>query len=159
MGKYKLSKNLCMDERGALEGLPLYLIILVVITAIAIVIIIAWLSSIESPKVFAQPTADPQSIILTDDDGDGWSSTENQSLTITVRDTSGNRIKGATVTLTGCDISYSSGGTATTQTNEDGKASFNGLHIEVKENSASSITVTIQKSGYPKKDTTIPVIG
>lgn len=33
------------DKRGALEGLPLYLIILVVITAVAIVAILSWMPS------------------------------------------------------------------------------------------------------------------
>jgi hypothetical protein len=157
--KNKIKKKLSWDEKGALEGLPLYLIILVVITAIAIVIIMAWLGSIENPKVFKDPTADPQSINLIDDNADGYSSTETGTLTITVRDTSDDRISGATVTLSGCDVRFAEGGTATMQTNKSGEAAFTGLHMEVQEGSTSSITVKVQKSGYPDKQTTVPVVG
>ena len=139
--------------------MPLYLIILVVIAAIAIVIIMTWMSSIDSPKVFGTISSDPQQITLTDGDGDGFSSTETESLTITVRDSDDNKINKATVTLSGCDVCFSGGDTAWAETNENGVATFNNLHIEIAEGSAGSITVKVQKSDYPDKEITVPVIG
>jgi hypothetical protein len=159
MFKGKLKKKLSSDDRGALEGLPLYLIILVVVAAIAIVIIIAWLNSIETPKTFGTISSDPNQITLTDGDGDGFSSTESGTLTIIVRDSENDRVKGATVTLSGCDVRFSGGGTAFAETNENGEAVFIGLHLEVEEGTADSLTVTVQKSGYPNDSIDVPVVG
>ncbi|UCE73809.1 MAG: hypothetical protein JSV56_12430 [Methanomassiliicoccales archaeon] len=159
MKKSKIKRKLSWDNKGALEGLPLYLIILVVIAAISIVVIISWLGSISTPKTFGTITPSPSQITLTDDDGDDISSTETGSLTVTVRDSDDNRIKGATVTLSGCDARFSSGGTAWAETNENGEAVFTGLHLEVTKGSTSSITVKAQKSDYPDKEITVPVIG
>ncbi|UCE37434.1 MAG: carboxypeptidase regulatory-like domain-containing protein [Thermoplasmata archaeon] len=159
MNKAKLGKKLSWDEKGALEGLPLYLIILVVIAAIAIVIIIAWLNSISTPKSFGTISPDPNQITLTDDNGDGFSSTESGTLKIIVRDSDNNKVKGATVTLSGCDVSFSSGGTAWAETNENGEAAFSGLHLEVEEGTMDSLSVTVKKSGYPDKGIEVPVVG
>ncbi len=159
MFNIKFRKKLSSDDRGALEGLPLYLIILVVIAAIAIVIIIAWLNSISTPKAFGIISSDPNQITLNDNDGDGFSSTESGKLTIIVRDSDNNRVQGATVTLSGCDVRFSGGGTAWAETNENGEAVFITLHLEVEEGTTDSLTVSVQKSGYPDDGIDVPVIG
>ena len=51
MNKYKLRRKLCWDNRGALEGLPLYLIILVVIAAVAIIVIFSYLTVLRAPEL------------------------------------------------------------------------------------------------------------
>ncbi len=159
MIKAKFRKKLRSDDRGALEGLPLYLIILVVIAAIAIVIIIAWLNTISTPKAFGTISSDPNQLTLTDGDGDGFSSTESGTLTIIVRDSENDKVKGATVTLSGCDARFSGGGTAWAETNENGEAVFIGLHLEVEEGSTDSLSISVQKSGYPNKGIEVPVVG
>jgi hypothetical protein len=159
MIKAKFRKKLNSDDRGALEGLPLYLIILVVIAAIAIVIIIAWLNSISTPKAFGTISPDPNQIILSDNDGDDFSSTESGTLTITVRDSENDKVKGATVTLSGCDVRFSGGGTAWAETDENGEAVFTALHLEVEKDTIDSLTVTVQKSGYPNDGIDVPVVG
>lgn len=47
----RIKKKAKWDERGALEGLPLYMIILVVITGIGIVIIVGWLTTFQKPML------------------------------------------------------------------------------------------------------------
>jgi len=55
----RIKKKLKWDERGALEGLPLYMIILVVITGIGIVIIVGWLTAFQKPMLDRLETVEP----------------------------------------------------------------------------------------------------
>jgi hypothetical protein len=86
-GRRKFGK----DKTAALEGLPLYLIILVVITAVAIATILAWLKPWQS-------TADIQSI---QSDVTSLRGAQKNTVIITAFDTKGNKLSGATITLEG----------------------------------------------------------
>ncbi|MCK4443252.1 MAG: hypothetical protein KAW09_01830, partial [Thermoplasmata archaeon] len=60
-----VKRRIRVDERGALEGMPLQLIIMVVIAGIAISILIAWLTIFTAPDLAklelhsATPSSDP----------------------------------------------------------------------------------------------------
>lgn len=46
-----MRRRFSLDERAALEGLPLYLIIMVVVAGVVIVILLAWLSSVNHASI------------------------------------------------------------------------------------------------------------
>lgn len=101
MGSVKMiNGRIRKNNRGALEGLPLYLIILVVITAVAIVAILAWM---------------PQNVVLNQIVSEGPQSdnsildTETGPITVTAYCTSGNPIEGVTILIEGPDNSVGTG--------------------------------------------------
>lgn len=147
MGNYRLRKKMCWDERAALEGLPLYLIILVVITAIAIVIIITWLSTMQEPDL------DSLEVSGTETDGtlvEGGS----YDIIITTKGTNNKGLEGVDVKLEGAGISK------TMKTQDGGTCTFTGVVPDLPSNTyTGSITVTATYSGNVPvtKTTTIPV--
>ncbi len=87
-------RNLRRDRRGALEGLPLYMVILVVIAAVAMVILLNWTKSVQHTDL-KRIVVEPDTI----DDG------EKTSVTIRAYDTKGNPLEGVTIILDGCGVS------------------------------------------------------
>ncbi len=147
MDRHKLRKKFCWDEKGALEGLPLYLIILVVITAIAIVIMITWLSTMQKP--------DLDSIEISGTEGDG-TLIENQAydIVVTAKGTNGKGLEDVSVKLEGAGISK------TLKTQSGGSVTFTGVTPDLPANTyTGSITVTATYTGnvLVTKTTTIPV--
>ncbi len=147
MNKHKLRKKFCWDERGALEGLPLYLIILVVITAIAIVIMITWLSTMQKPDL------DTIEISGTESD-DTLIEGESYDITITAKGTNGKELEGVSVKLEGAGISK------TLKTQSGGSVTFQNVVPELDENVyTDSMTVTATYTGniLITKTASIPV--
>jgi hypothetical protein len=151
MKKLKLRRKISWNEKGALEGLPLYLIILVVITAIAIVIMITWLSTMQEPDLDSleveinAKAGTPAGTIY---EGD------TATVTVTAKGTNGKGLEGVSVKLEGCGIAK------TMKTGEGGKVIFENVQPDLPFNTyTGSITVTATYTGniMVTKTTDIPV--
>ena len=105
----KIHRKFQKDRAGAVEGLPLQLIIMVAIAAIVIVIILGWLAPWQDKVDLDMLTVDP----LTIDDG------IETTITITAWDTQDNHLEGVVIEATGCNI-----GTLVGTTDADGTVSF-----------------------------------
>ncbi len=138
MNKLKQRKKISWDERGALEGLPLYLIILVVITAIAIVIMITWLSTMQEPdldtiEIEITGSTAPAGTLYAD---------EQVDITITAKGTNGKSLEGVSVELNGEGI------VQTLKTQSGGTVTFQDVTPTLGNNVyTGSITVTATYSG------------
>lgn len=133
------------NRRGALEGVPLYLIILIIIAAIVVVIVLGWLATVQHPTIGSVTTVVAGSSTMTVSGSFTCTSTSywcftpvnstggchyiyNQPTTapaiqVTVQDNHGNNLQGATVTLTASgSLNFTGSNIANTGTN--GVASF-----------------------------------
>lgn len=103
-------KAIWKNEEGAIEGLPLQLLIMVVIAGVAIGVIVGWMSF--SKTEVGTITANPDTITVSRVYG-----VLNTSVTITVLDQNGKALNDATVTLSGSGVDTAkktgSNGTAT----------------------------------------------
>lgn len=105
----KLHRKFQKDRAGAVEGLPLQLIIMVAIAAIVIVIILGWLAPWQNKVDLNSLEVSPQ----TADDG------VETTLTITAWDTKDNHLEGVVIEATGCNI-----GTLVGTTDANGQVTF-----------------------------------
>lgn len=131
-----VKRRIRLDERGALEGMPLQLIIMVVIAGIAISIVIAWLTIFTAPdlaKIELQsttPSSDPIRI------------TENTTaITIKAWDTKGNPLKGVSIKMSGSNIIVAG------LTGPDGTFTAEGLNIDIGSSDFGTIHVEAEFSG------------
>jgi hypothetical protein len=137
-------RRIRLDDRGALEGMPLQLIIMVVIAGIAISIIIAWLTIFTAPDLAkievhsSEPAADPIRI------------TENTtSITIKAWDTKGNPLESVTIKMSGANLIIAgmtgADGTFTARDlNLDiGTSDFGTVHVEAEYSGTLSITKSL----------------
>ena len=129
-------KRIRLDDRGALEGMPLQLIIMVVIAGIAISIIIAWLTIFTAPDLSkidlygAEPEAEPIRI------------TENTtSITIKAWDTKGNPLEGVSIKMSGANLIIAG------MTGADGTFTARGLDIDIGTSDFGTIRVEAEFSG------------
>ena len=104
-----IHRKIQRDRAGAVEGLPLQLIIMVAIAAIVMVIILGWLAPWQSKVDLDMLTVGPTSI----DNG------VETVITVTAWDTKGNHLEGVVIELDGCNV-----GTMVETTDGDGKATF-----------------------------------
>lgn len=145
------------DKSGAIEGFPLYLMIIIIITVVGIGIVLGLLSQVEPPKTMKTVSISPETVEVKDPDGDDVYTNNDFSVTIRVTDSSGDGIKGAVITLEGCNVK--DGGTRPYgKTDSDGKLTLSGLSCEVVGDDTGHITVTVEKSGMGKKTSEIVVI-
>lgn len=153
---YKRSwkKRLATNKVGALEGLPLQLLIVVIIAVVAIGIIMAWLGNIgEPPKSVKSIAVDIAGVDYIDL---SKYTTKNPTINITVYDQSNNKLDGALVTLDSCGYNQKTIATGS-GTNKKGTATFKDK-VELPPGiNTGEITVTVKKSGYTSKSTTIQV--
>ncbi|MFP3871645.1 MAG: hypothetical protein ACOC55_04780 [Candidatus Natronoplasma sp.] len=145
------------DERGALEGLPLYLIILVVIAGVGTAIIAGWMMSsqsteLESIEYDLGTKIDGDQLDLSED----WGQT---TMTVTAYDDNGDTLEGVTVSIEGCgagDIDQ-----PVAQTDEDGEADFT-LHREDLNvpdgESYGQITITAEYTGETTRTETETIL-
>ena len=143
------------DTRAAIEGLPLYLLIIIIITAVSIGIVMGMLNMAKPPQTIGGVDL---SIPLVEvrDDGTGHFVNESFNLNVTVTDGSGNKLSGVVVTLGGNSIKMN--GAAAYLTTKDGVASFTKLSCSVVGSGTNPIVVTIEKSGFGKKTIELPVV-
>ena len=121
------------DSSGALEGLPLYLIILVVIAGLGTAIIAGWMMSAQSTELDK---------IEVDQDDRILSTHSGQAVTIKAYDQDGNALEGAVVTLEGCNVQKAG------QTNEDGECTLQNINPDLPENeNFGTIDVTVKYTG------------
>jgi len=91
-------KRFGRDERGAMEGVPLQLIIVVVIGMAALAILIGWLALAGDPDpTMKKVTVSPETVTLT---GSGRLAAD-QSFTVYVYDNEGNELDDVIVTFSG----------------------------------------------------------
>jgi hypothetical protein len=105
--RHKLSK----DNKGALEGLPLYLIILVVIAAMAIVIIFSYLSLLKTVEL-------DRLEVYIDGKENTITAPGDHEVNIIAIGNDGNKLEGVTITLSSNDINKAK------VTDSSGKADF-----------------------------------
>ncbi|MFO7792020.1 MAG: hypothetical protein R6W73_03450 [Candidatus Saliniplasma sp.] len=127
----KNRKNLSND--GALEGLPLYLILLVVIAGVGTAIIIGWMTSAESTELDS---------IEIDEDDRTINTSSGQHIDVTAYDRDGNGLEGVVITLEGCDVVESG------ETGSDGTITFEGINPSLPQNqNFGEIEVTAKFTG------------
>ena len=143
------------NTRAAIEGLPLYLLIIIIITAVSIGIVLSLLNMVKPPQTLGDVSLSIP-LVEVQDDGTGTYVNQSFSLDVTVTDGSGNRLSDAVVTLSGNDIKMNGG--AAYLTTKDGKAAFTQLSCSVVGAGTNPIVVTIEKSGYGKKTVELPVV-
>lgn len=123
------------DREGALEGLPLYLILLVVIAGVSTAIVFGWMQSAQSTELDR---------IEVDAGSDGLVTTKsnsNDGITVKAYDQKNNPLSGATVTLEGCGVNEIG------ETGSDGAVEFT-VDPSLPENEDfGEITVTVKYSG------------
>jgi len=150
-------KGLRNDRKGAIEGLPLYLLIIIIITAVSIGIVMGLLNMAKPPQALGTVSLSTP-LIAVRDDGSGIYRNDSVSLTVTVTDSSGNRLKDAVVSLSGDNIKKADGTNPYGRTDLNGEAKFTNLKCSVVGSGTNPITVTVEKSGFGKKVLDIPVV-
>ena len=113
----KVKRKFCWDDRGALEGLPLYLIILVVIAAVAIIIIFSYLSilrtvELERIEIYVDGEKDPDFV----------TPGEHEVYVIAIG-SDGDKLKDVTITLDGPELNRAR------KTDSDGRADFGNVEF------------------------------
>ena len=89
-----LSKRLTKDNSGAVEGLPLQLIIMVAVAAIVLVIVLAWLAPWQNKVDLDSLSVSTNTV----------TSGEETTITVTAWDTKGNHLKGVVIEMSGCNV-------------------------------------------------------
>ena len=105
----KISERLTRNKNGAVEGLPLQLIIIVAIAAIVLVIVLGWLAPWQNKVDLDVLTVTP----LTVDNNN------QTTIIVTAWDTKGNYLEGVVIEMSGSNV-----GTQVLTTGSDGTASF-----------------------------------
>ncbi|MFO8110480.1 MAG: carboxypeptidase-like regulatory domain-containing protein [Thermoplasmata archaeon] len=119
-----------MDNHGALEGLPLYLIILVVVAGIGTAILAGWMMSSRTSEL--DHISVKNSLMK-----DSWTTN-----TVTAYDQNGNPLEGVTVTLSGCGVDRVG------ETGSNGEIKFDDLEIELPpSDNFGTIDVTARYTG------------
>lgn len=135
-------------QRGALEGLPLYLIILIVVAAIVVAILVGWLSTLQHPGIqtVAFTVAGNGDQVLTEAN---YPSCVTSSDTACFTQTSG----GGDCTFTVNTFAGSSGPLVVTVDDKSG-AGLSGASVQlsgsgIQLNAQPSLTVTTGQNGAP----------
>ncbi len=156
-GLRNLGRRWYRDRNGAIEGLPLYLLIIIIITAVSIGIVMGLLNMAKPPQTLGTVSLSTP-LVAVRDDGSGICINDSVNLTVTVTDSSGNRLRDAVVVLSGDNIKEADGTNPYGRTDQNGQARFSGLKCSVVGAATNPITVTVEKSGYGKKVLDIPVV-
>ncbi len=121
----KIPKRLRKNSIGAIEGLPLQLLIMIIIAGIVIVIILAWLAPWQNKVDLDSLTVTPNSV---DNDTDSV-------ITITAWDTKGNKLQGVSIIVSGCNV-----GNLVNTTGADGTCTFT-VHPEIPPGTTNDIQI------------------
>jgi hypothetical protein len=136
MTNSKIRHKLSWDNKGALEGLPLYLIILVVIAAVAIVVIFSYLSvlkTVELSKI--EVFIDGQKV-------DPLETTEgNHNVYIVAIGDDGSKLKDVTITMTGAGVNSAK------KTDSDGKADFGTIDFTIVSGNFDDVQIEASYQG------------
>jgi hypothetical protein len=132
-----MRRNIRLNRGAALEGLPLYLIILVVIAAVAIVVIMGWMGTLQKAEL------DEIEITLRQDGKDVTDLDADVSASVTVLaiDQNGKPLEDVTINIEGA------GQDAVKITSNTGKATFSFTPTLPTNENNGIITVTATYSG------------
>jgi hypothetical protein len=147
-------RKLLHDRNAALEGMPLYLVILVIIAAVGMAIVLTWMAPLKSGL-----GASIGSVALTENGGvdkiicstlsDGTAKGSG-NIVVSVKDQNGKPLVGADVELRGCSIVEAE------KTNSDGIANFGTITAILQPNiDISYIQVTVRVANSEKTATII----
>lgn len=144
---------------GAIEGFPLYLVIVIIIAVVSIVIVMGMLNSVNPPKTIKEIlVVEPAAVTVKDADGNGIYEPEKPfSIKVKVVDNNGDPVKGAIITVSGDNVKKSTGEAVYGTTDDNGELLLTGLDCEVV-GGTSPLTIKAEKSGYGEKTTTLPVV-
>lgn len=118
MAEDKMRRKLCWDDKAALEGLPLYLIILVVIAAVAIIVIFSYLAVLQTPELARID------VYIDGEKADTLETTEGtHEFYVVAIANDGTKLDGVTVSLTGAGVNTAK------KTDSEGKADFGELDL------------------------------
>jgi hypothetical protein len=105
----KLTERLSRNKTGAVEGLPLQLIIIVAIAAIVLVIVLGWLAPWQNKIDLDVLTVTPSTV----------DNNNQTTIIVTAWDTKGNYLEGVVIEMSGSNV-----GTQVLTTGSGGTASF-----------------------------------
>jgi hypothetical protein len=152
-------KSIRNDKNAGIEGLPLQLMIMVVVAGLGTAVILGWMGGLSMPNGIDAVYSNPTEIVLSDSDHDGVYTKTGASVTISVLDSQGDAVKGATVVLDGCNVLSKDGKQVHGTTDDLGKVTFSGLSVSQTGDAIGYITVTVSKSGLGTDSSlSIPVI-
>ncbi|MBS3816017.1 MAG: hypothetical protein KGY76_00450 [Candidatus Thermoplasmatota archaeon] len=143
-------KKICrnIDDKGALEGLPLYLIILVVIAGVGTAIIAGWMMSAQSTEL--------GSIEVDDEElPEGTTAT----IQVTTYAENGDPLEGVTVSIEGCGAGSLE--EPVKLTDENGETEFNMDEVDVtvpEGQSHGEIIITAEYTGEMSKTKTARIL-
>ena len=145
------------DESGGIEGMPLQLMILVIVAGLTLAVVLGWTLSIQSPAVIKSVSTDPATVYVGNVPED-QAATRVVTIRVSAYDGKNAPLQDIVVSLGGAV-----GGSQVALDRDDGAldgtATFTGVAVSLPPGvSVGEITLTIQKSGYPSKSWTIPVV-
>ena len=137
-----IHRKIKSDRAGAVEGLPLQLIIMVAIAAIVLVIILGWLAPWQSKVDLDSLEVSP--LTVTDE--------TTVTLTITAWDTKDNHLEGVVIEVTGCNV-----GPLVGTTDENGVVTFS-VTPDIPNGQTGQITITGTYTGTVQLEKTAFVV-
>lgn len=141
------------DETGGIEGMPLQLMIVVIVAGLVLAVVLGWTLSIQGPSVIKSVSTDPASVNVGNVDIDRPAS-KTLTVKVTAYDAKNAPIPDTIMTLGGAVA-----GAIVRQAGGDGTATFSNVAVTLPPGvSVGELTVTIQKSGFPTKSWSIPVV-
>ncbi len=146
------------DERAAIEGLPLQLMIAVIVAGIALAIILGWVLSIQMPNAISRVETTPETVSI---QGVPTNELATKTVTITVRafDQKGNPVGGIIVSLEGPGVNQPLARQDGDDGTRDGTVTFPNLQVRIPANSLTAkIDVTVEASGFPRGTDDILVV-
>jgi hypothetical protein len=147
------------DRNAGIEGLPLQLMIMVLIAGIGSAVLLGWMGNLNAPQSIGSITSSPTELVARDGNGDGIYDASNLDLTISVLDSKGDPVTGATVVLDGCNIARMDGTRPYGTTDSNGHITLNDLQVTQTGKAVGFVTVTVTKSGFGSDTSlSIPVI-
>jgi hypothetical protein len=136
MNRPKLRRKLSWDNEGALEGLPLYLIILVVIAAVAIVIIFSYLTVLRTVEL------EEIEVYIDEQKADPLETTEGtHGVYVVAIGDDGSKLKDVTITLTGAGVNMAK------KTDSNGEAHFGSLDFTIVSGTYDSVQIEATYDG------------
>ncbi|MCL2607292.1 MAG: carboxypeptidase-like regulatory domain-containing protein [Methanomassiliicoccaceae archaeon] len=147
---FRSARRLRTDKSGGIEGMPLYLMIIILTATLGTAVIIGWMGALELPDQIGSVHVDSDDIVLNSESR----YTDSGYLRVYVTDQNGNGLAGATVVLSGCSVSTSTGGTVYGTTDAHGYVEFSDMHISLHGQNLGFITIHVSKPGYGSNSAT-----
>lgn len=143
-----------LNRKGGIEGLPMELMIIVVVATLGCGLLVGWMGNIDTPETIGDVSSSLNQIEMRSD------TQSVNNLKITVTDSDGDVIKGATVVLSGCGVKYSSKSTSVFATTDDnGVATFSSFNVTKNTPGIGYISVSVSAGDYGEDNTLrIPVV-